>query len=300
MTPDTGLSLVLPYLRCPHCSAGLLIADRVARCPAGHTFDIARQGYLGLLGAQPRTGPGDTATMVAARERFLAAGHYAPIARAVAEAVDASVLRGDRDRDRDKACIVELGAGTGYSLATVLDAAPWAVGIAVDISIPAVRRAARAHSRIGAVRADVWGRLPLRDASVAAVLNVFAPRNPAQTGRVLRPGGSLVTVTPTPAHLAGLVDALGLLRVDAGKAQSVAERLDEWFVPAGEQVRSGHLSLSALDVRAVVEMGPSSHHTCAPALIEAIERLPMPWADVWSVTVSTFFRRPSRIDATDG
>ena len=82
---------------------------------------------------------------------------------------------------------------------------------------PAARRAARAHPRAGAAVCDVWRGLPLADACADVVLDVFAPRNGAEFRRVLRPGGRLVVVTPTPAHLAELVPLLGLIGVDPDK-----------------------------------------------------------------------------------
>src|SRR5690625_1729337 len=81
------IDLVLPHLRCPVCGERLTRAERAVGCRAGHRYDLARQGYLTLLGGRAPAGPGDTADMVAAREAFLERGHYRPIATALAEAV---------------------------------------------------------------------------------------------------------------------------------------------------------------------------------------------------------------------
>ena len=35
--------------RCPVCGAPLDRGDRAYRCPAGHSYDIAREGYTYLL-----------------------------------------------------------------------------------------------------------------------------------------------------------------------------------------------------------------------------------------------------------
>lgn len=64
---------VLPLLRCPVCAAALHRAGPAVRCPAGHSFDVARSGYVSLLPGG--AGTADTAQMVAARDRFLSAGH---------------------------------------------------------------------------------------------------------------------------------------------------------------------------------------------------------------------------------
>ena len=82
------------------------------------------------------------------------------------------------------AASLDLGAGTGRQLARVLDALPRRHGIALDVSRPALQRAARAHPRIGAVGCDIWGALPVRSAAAALVLNVFAPRNGDEIARV--------------------------------------------------------------------------------------------------------------------
>lgn len=72
------------FLICPHCGEALEAADRTLRCPAGHAYDVARQGYVSLLPAGTRGLVGDTAAMVRARERVLDAGHFAPVADALA------------------------------------------------------------------------------------------------------------------------------------------------------------------------------------------------------------------------
>jgi len=74
-------------LACPLCSAPLNAVDNGVVCPAGHRFDRARQGYLNLLPVQHKNSrdPGDNQAMVEARRDFLNAGHYAPVARRLAE-----------------------------------------------------------------------------------------------------------------------------------------------------------------------------------------------------------------------
>jgi 23S rRNA (guanine745-N1)-methyltransferase len=139
----------LPYLRCPICG-GRCAARSGAALPAGHSFDIARQGYADLTaGRQPHAG--DSAAMVADRAAFLAAGHYDFIADAAGRAAA-----------RRTRLVVDAGAGTGYYLARVLDARP-ARRLGLDVAKPALRRAARAHPRAAAVLADLWRPLPLAD-----------------------------------------------------------------------------------------------------------------------------------------
>ncbi|MEU6233083.1 putative RNA methyltransferase [Kitasatospora sp. NPDC047058] len=270
-----------PYLACPHCAQALTLDGRTLRCPGGHSFDIAKQGYVSLLAGDAHTGTGDTAEMVAARSDFLAAGHYRPIADALADAAAATAPEG---------LVADLGAGTGHYLAHVLDALPARPGAALDISKYALRRAAKAHPRIGAVVCDAWRPLPLRDASAGLVLNVFAPRNGPEIRRVLRPGGTLLLVSPTPRHLRELVTALGLLSVDEEKQRRIDEKLGPHLTPAGRQEVEFTLRLSAADVRTVVGMGPSAWHTDRERLAARLAGLPDPVEVTASVTVAAYRR----------
>jgi 23S rRNA (guanine745-N1)-methyltransferase len=223
-------------LRCPHCGETLEVGERAWRCANGHSFDVARQGYVAL---DRRAARGDTAEMVAARVAFLEAGHYTPIADAIVAAAGSA------------RAIVDLGAGPGHYLAAVLDANPSARGFALDSSRPALRRAARAHPQITAVACDIWDALPLQDGVADVVLNVFAPRNAAEMRRILTPGGTIVVVTPTARHL----QELGLLRVHPEKRERLIADLG-----APEHETPVEFALELEDVGPLVEMGPNAHH----------------------------------------
>jgi 23S rRNA (guanine745-N1)-methyltransferase len=246
---DGALELAIGALRCPICGLALTTSASTIRCENGHAFDIARQGYVSFLTGHAGTTTADSTEMVAARERFLGSGSFDAIADAILAGIDPDA----------SGIVLEIGGGTGFYLARVLDARRGLVGIDLDLSARALRIAARAHPRLAAIAADAWQPLPLADAAARVILSVFSPRNASEMARVLEPGGRLVVVSPTARHLGELVSTFGLVTVDERKA----ERLEQQFA-AFEQSSMTRVeysvTMSADAVRDVILMGPSARH----------------------------------------
>ena len=276
---------VLAFLVCPHCGADLELDDRVVSCATGHRYDVARQGYVNLMPGGAHTGTADTPAMVAAREAFFDAGHFAPLISAVADEAQRITPA------ETPGCVIDLGAGPGRYLAAVLDRLPERVGLALDLSKHALRRAARCHPRAGAVASDVWRALPVRAGVAALALDVFAPRNGAEIRRVLQPDGALVTVTPTPDHLREVVPTLGLLTVDDDKRDRVHRQLAPHLALQRETAVAFAMTLTADDLDALVTMGPSAWHVDRAGLAARIRALSPPITVTASVTVAAYGHR---------
>lgn len=260
-------------------------------CTRGHSFDIARQGYASLVtGSDAHVS--DSAAMVQSREAFLAAGHYEPIADAVVRA-----MRGAEETDESGAVggpgrlVVDLAGGTGYYTSAVMEAFPQGHGLVVDLSKYALRRAARIHARVASVAADVWRAVPVQSAAATTVLSIFGPRNPDEIARILAPGGVLIVVTPGPGHLRELRSALGLLDVDARKAERLAAQLAD-FEAGDSSVVEYRIEPSRGDLFTAAMMGPNAFHRDPAEIRELIAALDQPFAVTVSVTVGTFRVRP--------
>jgi 23S rRNA (guanine745-N1)-methyltransferase len=269
---------VLRYLRCTLCGGGLMRTGGSLRCGSGHSFDIARQGYVSMLPPGGQKDSGDTPAMVQARQAFLAAGHFGVLARALADIASA--------RPGAAGCVVDVGSGTGYYLAAVLDRLPRHAGIALDISKYAARIAAKAHPHAGAAACDAWRRLPVADGAADLVLNVFAPREGAELRRVLRPDGQLLVVTPADDHLRELGGPLDLLGIDERKRERLAAKLGPHFDLVAEQNVRATMSLDHAAIAALAGMGPTAWHVSPEALAEKVGRLPEPTAVTLAVTLS--------------
>jgi len=208
-------------------------------CESGHSFDRSADGYVNLMVAGRKAGgpAGDSVEMIRARRAFFDRGHYSPLMEAVAAMV------GDVER------VLDAGCGEGSYLAAI--PAPLRHGL--DVSKPAVRLAARRH------RGDSWAvassyRLPYDDACFDAVLSVFAPRPFDELGRVLRPGGSIVTASPGPDHLAGLRGVLYTAPQPHADRPHTADAGES--APAQRERVRFELVLGADDARLLLQMTP--------------------------------------------
>ncbi len=187
-------------LRCPLCAAALEREGGAMRCPSGHSFDLAREGYVNLLPANRKRSkdPGDDRDMVAARSSFLEKGYYLPLR----EALERLAIR--LTEYIPAPAVVDSGCGEGWYTAGIHRAlteagrAPRTAG--VDLSKYALRRAARRLPQGEFAAASVY-RLPLGDASADLLLDVFSPLAAAEFARVVRPGGWFLYVVPSARHL---------------------------------------------------------------------------------------------------
>lgn len=188
----------MSLFRCPLCAAPLEREAGAYRCPSGHSFDVAKEGYVHLLPPNRKHSalPGDDRDMVLARRDFLSRGYYQPLLDALRGRILA--LPGESP------ALLDAGCGEGYYTAGVCQALrsagrrPRIAG--TDISKLALRTAARRERDAEFAVASSY-RLPLADGSVDVLLNCFSPLALEEFRRVLKPGGAFLYVVPGPDHL---------------------------------------------------------------------------------------------------
>src|SRR5271166_3994519 len=100
-------------LLCPvrDCHLGLDREERRVVCPRGHSFDIARSGYINLLQPQDRRSkhPGDTVAAVAGRRRLHDQGVTEPLLSGIAGIIAAS----------PSDVVLDAGCGEGFYLGSL-------------------------------------------------------------------------------------------------------------------------------------------------------------------------------------
>lgn len=268
---------IVDVLADPVDGSALTGADDFSRLVSetGHSYDVAKQGYVTLASGAGIAHEGDSPEMVVSREAFLSRGHFAPFVETVTERV-LDALQGLPLVDvAATPTILEVGAGTGYYLTHTLDAVENSRGIGVDIAVPAAKHLAKAHPKIGAVVADVWEGLPLRDNSVDVITVIFAPRNPQEFARVLVDDGEVLILTPQAGHLDELREPLGILGVEEGKQERMLEQAAGHLVPVGEpELIEFPMNLDRESIAAQVGMSPSARHLDPAVLAERVAALP--------------------------
>lgn len=228
---------------CPVCGGSLEMQAGTVCCAAGHSFDMARQGYVNLLMAQGHgKRHGDDKLMVQARQRFLDKGYYEPLREAVCD------LLGSGHR------VLDAGCGEGYYTAA-MSRHNQVCGI--DISKDALKQAPRRCPQAAFAVASV-AAIPLADRSVDTVVSIFAPDSPGEFCRVLTPGGRLIRAVPMEGHLMELKAAV----YDRPYRNPPANPVREGFVlrSSRQVIRSITLS-SNEDIQALFKMTPYYYKT---------------------------------------
>ena len=194
--------MIQPFqqLRCPlNCDSALVLNNKTWHCHNGHTFDVAKQGYVNLLPVQNKRSkdPGDSKAMVQARAEFLANGFYHPLAAEISRLV----------LPHKPHTLLDAGCGEGYYLRHLLQAAnengQSMQVAALDISKWAVQAAARSEKRATWLVASN-SHIPIVDNSIDTLLCVFGFPVEAEFARVLTANGRLIMVDPAEHHLSEL------------------------------------------------------------------------------------------------
>lgn len=182
-------------LICPVCARSLEVCDHTMRCGNGHSFDIAKEGYVNLLrGSKSGDRIGDDKYSARSRRDFLNKGYYAPLRDALC-----------RTLTDKQGSVLDICCGEGY-YTSALGENPNLKVCGFDIAREMVRLAAKRKN--GTYFVANMAAIPVADESFDFATHLFAPFNEKEFARILKPGGSLYTVVPGAYHLFGLKQAL--------------------------------------------------------------------------------------------
>jgi 23S rRNA (guanine745-N1)-methyltransferase len=202
--------------KCPSCSNVLLLNNKVWACTNGHSYDVAKEGYVNLLLVQHKNSkqPGDNKEMVDGRRAFLEQGFYQPLADSISKIFNqhlTTLTTLSTIEDQTEVNFFDAGCGEGYYMNRVsqlcikTDLKIKFSGL--DISKFAVQKAAKKYPNNHFAVASTF-QLPLESNSQDAVLQIFAPSSELEIHRVLKSNGIWITVNPAANHLFEFKQAL--------------------------------------------------------------------------------------------
>jgi len=239
----------MPICTVRQCRLPLVRDDRRFVCANGHSFDVARSGYINLLQPQDRRSrnPGDTPLARAARRRLHDRGITTPMLEGLAamllETIGADVL--------------DAGCGDGFYLASLASRFGW-IAHGLDISIPSIDAAARRYPECEWVVANADRMIPYADASVSLVLSITGRMNGAEFRRILKDSGQLLVAVPAPDDLIEL----------RGAGRDRVPRTIATFADGFRLVRQQKVTTSAeLDADAIADV---LHSIYRPRRVESV------------------------------
>jgi 23S rRNA (guanine745-N1)-methyltransferase len=239
---------------CPvrNCRLPLARDGRRLLCERGHSFDVARSGYINLLQPQDRRSsqPGDTVAAVAARRRLHDRGVTASLLDAIAEILTASPTD----------VVLDAGCGDGFYLGSLAREAGFSAH-GVDISVPAIEAAARRYPEDEWIVANADRFVPYADRSFSIVMSITARMNSTEFRRVLHDDGRLLVALPAPDDLIEL----------RGSSHDRSERTIQTFADGFALVDSRRVTTTAdLDAAAVHDVLLSIYRPMRSRPVEAM------------------------------
>ncbi|MFW1760664.1 putative RNA methyltransferase [Acinetobacter calcoaceticus] len=234
-------------LMCPVCRQSLNLNEKTWRCGQGHSYDVAKQGYVNLHVVQHKhsKNPGDTPESVDARRAFLQGGYYQPLQHAVVDLL----------KQLDVKTVLDIGCGEGYYTSAMQQVVEQCVG--VDIAKNAVQRAAKLNAEVTWV-VGTGATLPVLDQSMDACTSLFSPIPQAEIARVLKDDGYLIVVTPASEHLYAMREAL-FEQVNPHVPEKFVEQLQDLFELKQEQIINAPFVLDQQSLKNLIAMTPYAY-----------------------------------------
>ena len=177
---------------CPICQENLTLVETSFKCCNRHSFDLAKFGYINLEPQIKQSANYDKENFQN-RQQILEAGFYQAILEAVSDLLSNS---------KNAKTILDIGCGEGFYSRKLQERHPDKTFYAFDISKDSVQIAAKSEPNwaVNWFVGDL-ARLPIKDASMDILLDIFSPANYGEFRRVLSKDGILIKVIPTKNHL---------------------------------------------------------------------------------------------------
>ena len=253
---------------CPICQENLALLENSLKCNNRHSFDLAKFGYVNLAPQIKQSANYDKENFQN-RQQILEAGFYQAILDAVSDLLA---------RSKTTTTILDIGCGEGFYSRKLQENHPEKTFYAFDISKDSVQIAAKSEPNwaVNWFVGDL-ARLPIKDASMDILLDIFSPANYGEFRRVLSKDGILIKVIPTKNHLKEIRQKVQdqLTNKDYSN-QDIKEHFQEHFIILSSQTASLTKTITAEQLQALLSMTPLLFH---------IDQSKIDWSQLTEITI---------------
>lgn len=253
---------------CPICRENLTLVESSLKCNNRHSFDLAKFGYVNLAPQIKQSANYDKENFQN-RQQILEAGFYQAILEAVSDLLASS---------KTATTILDIGCGEGFYSRKLQENHPDKTFYAFDISKDSVQIAAKSEPNwaVNWFVSDL-ARLPIKNASMDILLDIFSPANYGEFRRVLSKDGILIKVIPTENHLKEIRQRVQkqLTNKDYSN-QDIKEHFQEHFTILSNQTASLTKTITAEQLQALLSMTPLLFH---------IDQSKIDWSQLTEITI---------------
>jgi len=253
---------------CPICQDNLTLVETSLKCSNRHSFDLAKFGYVNLA-PQIKQSTNYDKENFQNRQQILEAGFYQAILETISDLLTNS---------KTSQTILDIGCGEGFYSRKLQESHPYKTFNAFDISKDSVQIAAKSEPNwaVNWFVGDL-ARLPIKDASMDILLDIFSPANYGEFRRVLSKDGILIKVIPTENHLKEIRQIVQdqLTKKDYSN-QDIKEHFQEHFSIQSSQIASLTKPISAEQRQALLAMTPLLFH---------VDHTNIDWSQLTEITI---------------
>ena len=253
---------------CPICQENLTLVESSLKCNNRHSFDLAKFGYVNLAPQIKQSANYDKENFQN-RQQILEAGFYQAILEVVSDLLSSS---------KNAKTILDIGCGEGFYSRKLQESHSEKTFYAFDISKDSVQIAAKSEPNwaVNWFVGDL-ARLPIKDASMDILLDIFSPANYGEFRRVLSKDGILIKVIPTKNHLKEIRQKVQdqLTNKDYSN-QDIKEHFQEHFTILSNQTASLTKTITAEQLQALLSMTPLLFH---------IDQSKIDWSQLTEITI---------------
>ena len=253
---------------CPICQENLTLVESSLKCCNRHSFDLAKFGYVNLAPQIKQSANYDKENFQN-RQQILEAGFYQAILDAVSDLLASS---------KTTTTILDIGCGEGFYSRKLQESHSEKTFYAFDISKDSVQIAAKSEPNwaVNWFVGDL-ARLPIKDASMDILLDIFSPANYGEFRRVLSKDGILIKVIPTKNHLKEIRQKVQdqLTNKDYSN-QDIKNHFQEHFTILSSQTASLTKTITAEQLQALLSMTPLLFH---------VDQSKIDWSDLTEITI---------------